>query len=154
DIDQLGICYPEPASDPGRHRMKAQNLGAVVANYRAAGARCVIVSGVIDPGRGLHTGLIPRTAVTVCRLRAGHDELRQRFLGRGGQAGLLDEVLSQADAMDASDVADVCVDTSGRAPAQAARLVRERIAGWPVLTGPVRPCEAGPHDSPATTAGG
>lgn len=20
DIDQLGICYPEPASDPGRHR--------------------------------------------------------------------------------------------------------------------------------------
>ena len=123
DIDQLGICYPEPASDPGRHRMKAQNLGAVVANYRAAGARCVIVSGVVDPGRG-------------------------------GQAGLLDDVLSQAGAMDASDVADVCVDTSGLAAAEAARLVRERIAGWPVLTGPARPYEAGPHDCPATAADG
>ena len=154
DIDQLGICYPEPASDPGRHRMKAQNLGAVVANYRAAGARCVIVSGVVDPGRGVPADLIPRAVMTVCRLRAGRDELRQRFLGRGGQAGLLDEVLSQADAMDASDVADVWVDTSGLAAAEAARLVRERIAGWPVLTGPIRPDETGPNDSPATAADG
>jgi adenylylsulfate kinase-like enzyme len=154
DIDQLGICYPEPASDPGRHRMKARNLGAVVANYRAAGARCVIVSGVVDPGRGVPADLIPRAAVTVCRLRAGRDELRQRFLGRGGQAGLLDEVLSQADAMDASDVADVCVDSSGLADTEAARLVRERIAGWPMLTGPVRSDQAGPHDSRATAADG
>ena len=113
DIDQLGICYPEPASDPGRHRMKAQNLGAVVANYRAAGARCVIVSGVVDPGRGVPAG-----------------------------------------AMDASHIADVCVDTSGLAAAEAARLVRERIAGWPVLTGPIRPDETGPNDSPATAADG
>lgn len=134
--------------------MKAQNLGAVVANYRAAGARCVIVSGVVDPGRGAPAGLIPRAAMTVCRLRVGRDELRQRFLGRGGQAGLLDDVLSQAGAMDASDVADVCVDTSGLAAAEAARLVREGIAGWPVLTGPARPYEAGPHDCPATAADG
>jgi adenylylsulfate kinase-like enzyme len=154
DIDQLGICYPEPASDPGRHRMKARNLGAVVANYRAAGARCVIVSGVVDPGRGVPADLIPRSAVTVCRLRAGRDELRQRFLGRGGQAGLLEQVLSQADAMDASDVADVCVDTSGLADTEAARLVRERIAGWPMLTGPVRSDQAGPHDRRATAADG
>src|SRR5258708_32766104 len=34
DIDQLGMCYPEAASDPGLHRMKAQNLGSVVANFR------------------------------------------------------------------------------------------------------------------------
>ena len=40
DIDQLGMCYPVPVSDPGRHRMKARNLDAVVTNYRAAGARC------------------------------------------------------------------------------------------------------------------
>jgi adenylylsulfate kinase-like enzyme len=154
DIDQLGICYPEPASDPGRHRMKAQNLGAVVANCRAAGARCVIVSGVIDPGRGVHADLIPRAAVTVCRLRAGRDELRQRFFGRVQQAGLLDEVLGQADTMDASDVADLCVDTSGLAAAEAARLVRERMAGWPILTGPIRQYGAGLDDSLATAVDG
>jgi hypothetical protein len=33
DIDQLSICYPEPASDPGRHRMKARNLHAVIASF-------------------------------------------------------------------------------------------------------------------------
>lgn len=154
DIDQLGMCYPEPVSDPGRHRMKAQNLGAVVANYRAAGARCVVVSGVVDPGRGLHAGLVPGAAFTVCRLRVGRDELKQRFLGRGGQAGLLEEVLSEAGAMDASDLADVCVDTSGLPVAEATRLVRERLAGWPILTGPSRPDEAGPDEGPATAAGG
>jgi len=92
--------------------------------------------------------------MTVCRLRAGRDELRQRFLGRGGQPALLDEVLSQAGAMDASHVANVCVDTSGLAAAEAARLVRERIAGWPILTGPIRQDEAGPHDRPAPAADG
>jgi adenylylsulfate kinase-like enzyme len=154
DIDQLGICYPEHVSDPGRHRMKAQNLGAVVANYRAAGARCVIVSGAVDPARGPHAGMVPLAAFTVCRLRAGQDELKQRFLGRGGQAGLLEEVLSEAAAMDASGFADVCVDTSGLPVAGATRLVRERLAGWPILAGPGRPDEAGPDEGPAAAADG
>lgn len=154
DIDQLGMCYPEHVSDPGRHRLKARNLGAVVANYRAAGARCVIVSGVVDPGRGPRAGLASLAALTVCRLRVGRDELKQRFLGRGGQAGLLEEVLSEADTMDASDFADVCVDTSSLPVAEATQLVRERLAGWPILTGPSRPCEAGPDEGPATAADG
>jgi adenylylsulfate kinase-like enzyme len=154
DIDQLGMCYPEPVSDPGRYRMKAQNLGAVVANYRAAGARCVIVSGVADPGRGLHAGLVPGAALTVCRLGVGRDVLKQRFLGRGGQADLLGEVLREADAMDESDFADVCVDTSGLPVAGATRLVRERIAGWPILTGPGRPCAAGLDEGLVTAADG
>jgi adenylylsulfate kinase-like enzyme len=154
DIDQLGMCYPERVSDPGRHRMKTQNLGAVVANYRAAGARCVIVSGVVLPGRGVDAGMVPLAAFTVCRLRARRDELMQRFLGRGGQAGLLEEVLRDADAMDASDFADLSVDTSGLPVAGAARLVRERLAGWPVLTGLSRPSETGVSEGPATTADG
>ena len=154
DIDQLGMCYPERISDPGRHRMKVQNLGAVVANYRAAGARCVVVSGVLDPGRGLHAGMVPLAALTVCRLRVGRDELRQRFLGRGGRAGVLEEVLSQADAMDASDFADVSADISGPPVTEATRLVRERIAGWPRLTGSNRPRDAGPGHCLATAADG
>jgi hypothetical protein len=153
DIDQLGMCYPEPGPDPGRHRMKAQNLGAVVANFRAAGARCVIVSGVVDPGYGVHADMIPEAALTICRLRAGRDELKQRFLSRGGQAGLLEEVLSEAGAMDASGFADVCVDTSGLPVAEATRLVRERVAGWPGITGPSRPGEAKPEEEGLAIAG-
>jgi molybdopterin-guanine dinucleotide biosynthesis protein len=33
DVDQLGICYPEPASDPGRHRLKVGNLDPIAANF-------------------------------------------------------------------------------------------------------------------------
>jgi adenylylsulfate kinase-like enzyme len=78
DIDQLGMCYPEPASDPGRYRMKARNLGVVVASYQAAGARCVVVSGVVDPASGAHADLVPQAALTICRLRADRDELPGR----------------------------------------------------------------------------
>jgi len=147
DVDQLGICYPEPASDPGRHRMKARNLGSVVANYRAAGARCVIVSGVVDPGLGVHAGLIPRATVTVCRLRAVRDELSQRFLGRGEQAGLLDEVLSQgqpaeyllhvaasaaaeAEALEHAVTGALRVDTDGLTVEETADLIATRTR-WP-----------------------
>jgi hypothetical protein len=56
--------------------------------------------------------------------------------------------------MDASDFADVCVDTSDLPVAEATRLVRERIAGWPILTGPGRPDEAGPDEALATAADG
>lgn len=154
DIDQLGMCYPERVSDPGRHRMKAQNLGAVVTNYRAAGARCVVVSGVVDTGRGVHAGMVPLAALTVCRLRVDRDELKQRFLGRGGRTRMLEEVLSEADAMDASDFADVCVDISGLPVAEATRVMRERIGIWPSLTGPSRPHEAGRDEGLSTTADG
>jgi adenylylsulfate kinase-like enzyme len=155
DIDQLGMCYPEIASDPGRHRMKAQNLGAVVANYQVAGARCVIVSGVVDPTQGVHAAMIPQAALTVCRLRADRDDIEQRFRGRGEQIDQLGDVLREADALDMSDFADVCVDTSALPVTEVARLVLERAGGWPVLTGASRPSDAvGPDDGPATDADG
>ncbi|PPS67313.1 MULTISPECIES: AAA family ATPase [Streptomyces] len=131
DIDQLGICYPEPAGDPGRHRMKARNVDAVVAGFRAAGARCLIVSGVVDPACGVHVDQIPQAAVTVCRLRADQEVLRQRFTGRGGPAQLVGGVLREADALDASTFADACVDTSGLLVNEVARRVGERTGGWP-----------------------
>jgi molybdopterin-guanine dinucleotide biosynthesis protein len=37
DIDQLGMSFPEPDSDPGRYRLAAENLGAVVAGHHETG---------------------------------------------------------------------------------------------------------------------
>ena len=161
DIDQLGIFLPEPPGDPERHRIKARNLGAVVTNFRAAGARCIIVSGVVDPVRGVHLDQIPRSAVTVCRLRASQDVLRKRFLGRGGQAGLLEDVLRQSADLDVSDFADVSIDASARPVAEVTRLVREHDGGWPALAEPGRSSslaepdrDAAKPDSDAATADG
>ena len=130
DIDQLGMCYPEPLADPGRHRMKAQNVGAVITSYRAAGARCVVVSGVVDPALGVHTDLLADTALTICRLQADHDELRRRLAERSWQPGEMDEVAAEAAALDASDFADGCVDTSGVPAADVVGYVRERCGDW------------------------
>ncbi|MFE0172299.1 hypothetical protein ACFWZ2_08260 [Streptomyces sp. NPDC059002] len=139
DIDQLGICYPEPASDPGRHRMKARNLAAAVARFREAGARCVVVSGVVDSERGVPGGQLPGAVLTVCRLRADRGELRERFLGRGGPGEVVDAVLREADVLDARAFADVCVDTSGLKVDGVVCLVRERTGGWPDAAAVVDP---------------
>lgn len=109
--------------------MKAQNLGAVVANYRAAGARCVIVSGVAGPGRGLHAGMVPRAAFTVCRLGVGRAELKQRFLGRGGRADMAEEVLRiDTDRLTVEEAADVIAARTGW-PGQPGRQTRDAAGG-------------------------
>ncbi len=137
DTDQLCMCYPAPPSDPGRERLKAQNLGAIVPNYQAAGARCMIVNGVVDPVLGVYRDLIPHAAVTVCRLRAGRDELTHRFISRRRPGDdledLLTESLAEADAMDASTFADVVVETTAVAPSRVAARVRESCRDWPGL---------------------
>ncbi|HTZ91491.1 MAG TPA: hypothetical protein VMB74_03780 [Streptosporangiaceae bacterium] len=139
DTDQLCMCYPAPPSDPGREYLKAQNLGAMIPNYRAAGARCVIVNGVVDPVAGIYRDLIPDAAVTVCRMRADRDELARRFISRHRSwrrpddelENVLTFTLAEADAMDASTFADVVVDTSGAPPPEVAARVRESCSDWP-----------------------
>lgn len=142
DVDQLGMCYPEPADDPGRHRMKARNLNSVIAGYRDAGARCVVVSGVVDARHGVRRDELTQVALTVCRLRADEEELAQRFVGRQGHDSGLAQVLQEAAHLDASAVAEVCVDTSGLTVEEVVRRVRDRVNGWPVLSRPQRPFAA------------
>jgi adenylylsulfate kinase-like enzyme len=154
DIDQLGMCYatpgpdnwpPEPESDPGRHRLKARALDAVVANARAAGARCLVVSGVVDPERGADVEVVPNAALTLCRLRAEPAELGPRLGGRGGPNDQLDNVLPEADALDRARHRDAVVDTAGRTVPDVLRSVRYLTGGWPDLTA----SQASPAPPPA-----
>lgn len=139
DADQFCMCYPAPPGDPIRERIKARNVGALVPRYRAAGARCVIVNGCLDPAAGVHSDLMPRADVTVCRLRAERDEIARRFSGRhqtsGDLDGLLGQALAEAEAMGASDFADVCVETTGVEAAGVADLVRHACRDWPGFNG-------------------
>ncbi|HEU5474299.1 MAG TPA: hypothetical protein VFV67_26930 [Actinophytocola sp.] len=146
DIDQLGMYYPEPAADPGRHWLKARNLGAVVAGFRAAGARCVVVSGVLDPGHEVPAGAVPDAVLTVCRLRADGAELRRRLAARRLPIGEVERALREADELDTGAVAGGSVDTTGLPVADVARLVRDRT-GWPVPSGP------NPSPAPVRPAG-
>jgi broad-specificity NMP kinase len=125
DIDQLGMCYPESPADPGRYRLAARNLRAVLANFQAAGAEDVVVSGVVDVARAVHREEIPPGAVTLCRLSASRAELVRRLDRRGAPAEVVEEALLAADSHDTSAVADLVVDTTGLSVAEVARRVRE-----------------------------
>lgn len=135
DADQLSICYPAPPDDPGRDLFRARNAGVVIRNCQAAGARRVIVNGVVDPVLGMRRDLVPQAAVMVCRLRADPDEVVRRFAGRqqasrGITEDLERQVRDGCDRMDASDFADACVDTTGVPAGEVARLIRDRCRGW------------------------
>lgn len=124
DIDQLGIVDRDPPFDPGRHRLKARNLAAVISGYAAAGARCVIVSGIVDPDHGVHTDDLAGLALTMCVLRADRDELNRRYQGREGADATAPSV-RQAVAGPSIEV-----DTTGLTVAAVAGKILERT-GWP-----------------------
>jgi hypothetical protein len=151
DTDQLRMCYPAPAGDPGRQHVMTLNAAAVIGNFRSAGARCAVVNGALGPA-GLATGLLPDARVTLCRLRASAGEVERRLTARDGHRGGTDELLRQVRdeirLMDASSFADARVDTTGVPAVDVPRLVRAACDDWPGFTGrleeaggqvPVRP---------------
>jgi adenylylsulfate kinase-like enzyme len=131
DIDQLGMCCAPP-SDPGRHRLKARALDAVITNFSDAGIQCVVVPGVTDPVRGIEP--VPHADLTTCRLRASPAELARRIGLRGGATDLA-EALRHAEAVDGAP--GHAVDTTGLSVAEVARRVRDQT-GWPDPPAPRR----------------
>jgi hypothetical protein len=109
DLDQLGLIGPPPGGGAASHRIKTDNLLRVVATLRCRGVQQVIVSGVVDPERGIEPYLVGKAEaahvdVTLMRLHCDRDELRRRFLGRGSSAGLLRELFELVDELDRSRI--------------------------------------------------
>lgn len=114
DVDQLGICYPPPAGDPERHALKARNAAALRVNFAAAGARILIVSGVVDAKSGPDIDTLGGPPAFAVRLRADADELRKRLRQRGGTLAPPEEaVVAEANALDRSTFAGTRIDTGG-----------------------------------------
>lgn len=165
DIDQIGMCYgpptaenwvPEPESDRVRYRLKARSLDAVAIRFREAGARGLIVSGIIDPARGIDASLLPHAAVTPCRLRVDRDEHLRRLAARGRPDEPLEEILQDAEDLDRRGFPGAVVDTTGLDAAQVLAAVMKEISGrWPAATaGPAAPRSGnGPYGSPGGSAG-
>jgi adenylylsulfate kinase-like enzyme len=132
DVDQLGMCYPPQAGDPERHVLKARNVAALRANFSAAGARCLVVSGVVDSSRGPEVGSLGGPPITVGRLRADPAELRVRLGRRHASFAWTEPALEEADVLDHSTFADWCVDTTRVTAGEAANRVLAETGDWPV----------------------
>ena len=86
DADQVGMCHPESANDPGWHVMKTRNVAALRENFEAAGATRFVVSGVVDPVRGPGRDVVG-DPLTVVRMTVNDAGLTTRLDGRRGSFG-------------------------------------------------------------------
>jgi gluconate kinase len=135
DVDQLGMCFPEPDDDPWRTRLQARILARVIDGFAAEGATGVVVSGVTDSENGPHGDLITNAALTVVRLSADDASLRARLTGRGS-ADLIDRALLDARTLAGSGFADHVVDTTEADVAGVVDRVLAATGGWPRAAAP------------------
>jgi broad-specificity NMP kinase len=122
DIDQLGMMCPAPQSDPDRHQAKADALAAVMPNYAHAGARLLIVSGVLDPVVGARVAA-RMPSIAFCHLKAAEPTIRARLADRDPQPELAEDTISMMRGLDQASFISHTVDTDGRTPHDIAREV-------------------------------
>jgi hypothetical protein len=149
DLQQIGFLHPAPGRDQGNHRLKAANLAAVWANFHEYGARRLVVVGRVEQPSQVrpYAEALSPARMTLCRLHASSDQLRERIRQRGlgggpplagddlrGQpAAVLDAAyetaVMQAGALERANIGDVRVDTDGRSIDDVTREIANSI-GW------------------------
>ncbi|WP_240183728.1 hypothetical protein [Leifsonia aquatica] len=72
DLDAVRRMHPAPVEDVFNHELELRNLRSLAANYREAGARRLILAGVIESAAevGRYAEAAGATALLVCRLVA------------------------------------------------------------------------------------
>jgi hypothetical protein len=108
-----------------------RNLQNLISNFRDAGARCIVVSGVVAAQRGVALDSVPRRLLSVVRLRVDDDQLRDRLARRQGSLAVLDEALAEAEVLETTRFADITVDTTGLSVEEVAEDVLVRLGDWP-----------------------
>lgn len=134
DLDELRRMWPAPPEDPFHTRLELANLRQVAATYRRAGARRLVLAGVLE-GPGARGGYEEALGgpVLVCRLRAELDRLLARLHDRHEPGPARDWHLARsgelAAILEAEDDADLVLDVADRTPGEVARQVLA-AAGW------------------------
>lgn len=136
DMDALTATFPRPPDDRFNERLGFRNLADVTRNAREAGSTRLIVANVVESrdGRDPYREAIPDADVTVIRLIAPIESIHDRIVSRSSNAGSSEAGVSWDKEraaeliaiMDAADVADVCVSTTGRGP----EAVAWEIGSW------------------------
>lgn len=135
DLDALRRSWPPPEADPFQQRLELADLRDVAANHRRAGARRLVLAGVLEDRtsreqyeRALEVPLVvvrlrADVATTQDRLAVRHrddDDARRWHVHR---CAVLHAVLQQAG------VDDHVLDADGLAPAQVAAAALHSV-GW------------------------
>jgi hypothetical protein len=151
DLEQLGFLRPALPDDPHNHRVKAGNLAALWRNYRAVGARSLVVVGSVDDTAAVRTyqDALPGAALTLTRLHAGPGTLADRVLARArgegpgipgdellgldppALAATTEHAAATAAALELAALGDPRVNTDGRTVAEVVAEILARTGHWP-----------------------
>jgi hypothetical protein len=136
DVDTVRRLRPSPVGDRFQHELELQNLRDLANNYRNAGARQLILAGVIEDRVE-----IPRYAralrvnrMFVCRLIADASVVDARLVMRHANdpAGLewhLHRNRELSAILDRADLDDRVVDSTNLTPTQIATTIKIAV-GW------------------------
>lgn len=134
DMDWLRDTWPRPADDRFNTRLGFRNLADVARNSLEAGSERFVIADVVESRHDheRYRQAIPGADVRVVRLTADMDVNRERISRRAGEDEDPWEATRAAELvaiMEANDVADMVIDTTGRRPGDIAREIASRI-GW------------------------
>lgn len=134
DADQLRWCYPAPPDDQFRVALGLRNVAAVWANYRAEGARRLVLADVVEQRSNVYgyQDVIPGAEIIVVRLRASLSTIQGRLRGRETGASLewhLHRAAELTEIMERNQVGDLLIETDGKPVSAIAREALARL-GW------------------------
>jgi hypothetical protein len=114
----------------------------------------MIVSGILETreAAGMFTAAVPDTELTICRLRATPETLRERVFQRSRGGGpqipgdqelngasqdqlleIVKEGIEAAELMEQNDIGNLRIDTDGLSIQEIARHILSKAEGWPAL---------------------
>ncbi len=131
DLDAIRRLSPSSQADPFNRELELQNLRALAANYRAAGAQRFILAGVIEaPGEtARYLDALDANGIVLIRLTARPEVLSDRLRARhrDDPADLrwhLERVGELTAILDRFEGHDLVLDSSDAAPGDLVRAVR------------------------------
>lgn len=147
DVDALRHCWPPPGADPFHSELAQENLRAVSAHFRTAGARIIVAAGVLESIEEVATitvalgsenmllvRLIAMPAAAASRLRHRHAGDTAAAVWHENRHEQLAQILEQAGLSD-----ELVIDTTELTPGEVAQRVVGALLG---------DCEARSHLAP------
>jgi chloramphenicol 3-O-phosphotransferase len=132
DVDDVRYFHPAPPDDPFNSRLALRNVAAMAANFREAGARCLLLADVIEHGEfaAAYASAIPGADVCVVRLDVPLDVLIARLEAREG-AATIDWYRNRArelqGIMESRQIGDLVIDVGTHSIDTVAREIATRL---------------------------
>lgn len=136
DVDTVRRMWPSPVDDRFQHELELENIRDLAANYRKAGARQLILAGVIEDPLEIprYTTALGVNQLFVCRLTADASVIDERLAIRhvNDPVGLewhLNRNRELAAILERAAVDDLVVDSTILTPTQIAMAIKV-AANW------------------------